>query len=74
MTLGKKFNQSKERINMALKHSSVWSGEDENGESIYEVTTKDEVIKEVLHLFDETVYECLNASTSGRALERMLHD
>ena len=73
MTFGKKCMDYKDQIKHAL-NNEVIDGYDEGGMPIYVKTEKTETNKAIIEIFDEVVYQALQAMTSGRALDRLYHN
>ena len=72
LTYGQTAMLDKERIKHAFRNELV-AGEDENG-FIYAPCSKEEAEAFILNAFDNAVYQALRAMTSGRAMERLLHE
>ena len=60
---------NKERIKKAFS-GEVMVGEDENGFK-YGKASKEECLKEIIKLYDETVYQAIQAMRAGRATEKI---
>lgn len=72
ITAGRAFSYDKERIRKALD-CQIIAGEDENG-FIFEPCTPEQAHAEILRIYDNAVYQCLQAAHSGRALEKIARD
>lgn len=72
LTSGQCFNMDKERIRHALKGELI-CGESEDGFN-YAAATKEECEKFIMSAFDNAVFQCEQALTSGRAYERILKE
>lgn len=72
LTSGQAFNKDKERIKHALKGELV-CGESESGFE-YAAAPKEECEEYILQAFDNAVFQCQQALTSGRVQERILRD
>lgn len=70
MTFADKCNNYKDEIKHAL-NNEVIAGYDDKGSPVYEKTDKKETSETILRIFDEVVYQALDALASGRALERL---
>ena len=73
MTFGKKCMDYKDQIKHAL-NNEVIDAYDEGGMPIYVKAEKKETTERIMEIFDEVVYQALQAMTSGRALERLYRD
>ena len=65
------FKDFKEQIIRAVSKSQIEEGEDPNGRPIYKTVTKDEALKRVIEIYDETVYQFNMVNTGSRALEKL---
>lgn len=72
LSYGQVASMEKERIKHALEGERC-TGEDEDG-FIWVSCSEDEARDEILSIFDECVYQCLEAMHASRALEKMLAD
>lgn len=70
LTSGQTFMLDKERIKRALMGELV-CGENDNGFE-YAPAPQEECRKFILQAYDNAVYQCIQAHSSGRAMERLI--
>ena len=74
MNVSEILNDYKEQIKMAATQNKIKTGEDKDGQPVFEVVSKENALERILAIYDNTAYQYLSLKAASNAIERILYD